>query len=259
MEHLEREVQIADQEAPATVSPPGLSEAESSGQRALNEELGEAQLTPVVMSLIERLMAGTEPFGRELKAWEVKAFSPVHINVCTLRAAGFKGVEIARICSLDSSRVSQILTHPYGVKLVGALVPRNSVRVLDIRTRLEEYAGDLLDRVYGQAMIDEDLEKVQKVTFGMLDRAGYNPKPAVQSEKPSGELNDSTFRRLARALDESSQVDREVMPTWVPRRPPEEGSLPADDVLGSSPRRLVAGESSGEADSSPLTAAGGSR
>jgi hypothetical protein len=257
-DRLERETQIAEPEAPAKDT--ALSESESSGQQAIAEEVGVTAMSPEVIQLIEQLMAGTEPYSRNLKPWEVPKFNPLHINICTLRAAGFKGVEISKILGLDQSRVSQIITHPYGVKLIRALVPKNSVRVLDIRTRLEEYAGDLLDKVYGQAMLSEDLEQVGKVTFSMLDRAGHAPKMQPADSKPSGVMSDSVLRRLTGALEQSQQVNTEVMPTWVPRKPPEEGALPVGEVLGSSPLRLAAGQAEGDEPApGPLSAAGGQR
>jgi hypothetical protein len=142
-----------------------------------------SRLSPEVQDLIQRLLDGSEPLGRDLKQWEVLKFNPIHVNVCVLRAAGFRGVEISKILGMEQSTISTILNHPYGVKLVGALVPRGAVKVFDIKTRLEENANELLSHMYGLAMKSEELEDVTKVTFGILDRAGYTPKTSEGPKK----------------------------------------------------------------------------
>lgn len=195
-----------------------------------------SRISPEVQDLIQRLLDGSEPLGRDLKQWEVLKFNPIHVNVCVLRAAGFRGVEISKILGMEQSTISVILNHPYGVKLVGALVPRGAVKVFDIKTRLEENASELLSHMYSLAMDSEDVEDVAKVTFGILDRAGYTPKTADGPKKIPGEISipESSMRRLEKAMTGSEMVTREVMPHWVPRRPPDEGALPADDAIGSS-------------------------
>lgn len=199
-----------------------------------DEAVEASRLTPEIQELIQRMMEGTEPYGRDLKHWEVVKFAPWHVNICTLRAAGFKVVEVAQIVGSAPANVSVVLRHPYGVKLVQALVPRGTIKVFDIKTRLEDYASDLLDKTHKLAMESQDVGEVSKVTFGLLDRAGYQPKPPEGAKAPGSLLGDSTLRRLTAALGESSQVDSEVMPGWRPRRPPEEGALPAGDEVGSS-------------------------
>lgn len=232
---LEVEVQIAK----PTSDPTGMN-----GQASEHLETGESvdlmseasKLTPETMELIQRLLDGTEAYGRDLKAWEVQKFNPIHINVCVLRAAGFRGVEIAKILDLQQTTVSLTLTHPYGIKLVGALVPRSAVKVFDIKTRLEEQASELLDHVYSLAMKSEEVKDVANVTFGILDRAGYQPKSNTSSKEIPGSfsMQESTMKRLERAMEGSAMVNKEVMPHWVPRKPPDEGSLPADDSVGLS-------------------------
>lgn len=254
-ERLEVEAQIAPPKAREN-----LAQVEVGARDELVDGTDTSNLTTEAKELIERLLAGKEPYGRDLKVGEPEKFSPIHINICTLRAAGFKGAEIAKILDLDASRVSIILRHPYGIKLVGALVPKNSFRVLDIRTRIDEYAGELLDRIYGKAMTEDDTSKVASVTFGLLDRAGYAVKPAASDGRPDkGVFSESTMKRLSRALDESREVDAVVMASWVPKPPPDQGALPADDVYGSSPRRLSDGKATGEVAPDPLSAAGGQR
>jgi hypothetical protein len=245
-ERLGAEVQIAKQPK----HQPG-----DDAKDMFDDAVDASRLTPEMMELIERMLAGTEPYGRDLKSYEVVKFTPYHVNVCTLRAAGFKGVEISQIVGADQSSISIILRHPYGVKLVAALVPRSTVKIFDIRTKLEEYASTLLDETYKAALTCEDLEVQSRVTFGLLDRAGYQPRPAGgEGKAPPRQIEEPTLRRLTAAIEESDQVNREVMPGFIPRRPPEEGALPAGDVVGSSgemPQVAELGQ--------PVRAAGGSK
>ncbi len=232
-ERLEVEVQIA--KPPATPTSP-----EGNGAQQIREDFQDAaeasKLSPQIQEMIQRMLDGSEPYGRDLKPWEVVKFNPIHINVCTMRAAGFRGKEIADMTSLDVSMISTTLRHPYGVRLVGALVPRGVTKVFDIRTRMEEYASDLLDKTFGEAMKSDDLKAVGQVTFELLDRSGYKAVVA-ESEKPKGIAGSNPLiSRLVSAMEESRLVTAQVMPTWVPRSPPEEGALPAgDEVRASAP------------------------
>lgn len=240
-ERLEAEVQLAE-------SPESLSQAV---QASNDEEVGASRLSPQVQEMIQKMLEGKEAYGRDLKPYEPLKFTPTHINICTLKAAGFKGREIAEMVGLDQARVSIILRHPYGAKLIGAIVPRNSARVLDIRTKMVEYADELLDLTCGLALKEQDLDKVSRVTFGLLDRTGYGPKAPVADGKAGGQglENAHLLGRIAGALLESRQVNQDIMPGYVQRRPPEEGVLPGSEVVGSSDQPAPTGR--GAAESSP--------
>lgn len=253
MERLEAEVQIA--EPTPNPSEANGQQVDTSTDASVDMMTEASRLSPEVQELIQRLLDGSEAYGRDLKAWEVQKFNPIHVNICVLRAAGFRGVEIAKILELQQTTVSLTLTHPYGVKLVGALVPRGAVKVFDIRTKLEEQAAELLDHVYDLAMGSEEVKDVATVTFGILDRAGYVPKTNTNSKEIPGSfaVQESTMKRLERAMAGSEMVSREVMPHWVPRKPPDEGMLPVDGTVGSSAQE-VAGQNGDQ-----QVAAGGKR
>jgi hypothetical protein len=199
----------------------------------------DARLSPEVMELIEHLLDGTEAYGRDLKSWEMTKFNPIHINICVLKAAGFRGTEISKIVGMEQSNISQVLRHPYGIKLVAALVPRSAVKVFDIRTKLEEYASTLLDEVYKAALTCENIDVQARVTFGLLDRAGFQPKQGDGGLKapPAAGMSSPTMARLMRAMGESEIVDREVMPGRTPSVPPEEGSPPAGQQAAAGGQR----------------------
>lgn len=242
---LESEVQIANN-----------GSVQESAAAPVQDELldvvtGDSRLSPEIQGLIERCMSGDEPLGRSLKAWEVLKFNPNHVNMCVLRASGFRNQEISQILNESPAHISQILCHPYGLKLVRALSIRSSVKVFDIRTKLEDYASDLLDQTFAQTLVSDDLDTVSKVTFNMLDRAGYSPAQGAGDPKSGTgfSASDSTMKRLSRALEQSQQVKSEVMPGWVPRRPPDEGALPAGGVVGA--------EEDARGESSQQVAAGG--
>lgn len=241
MERLEAEVQIA----PAADTPPDVTDGQGL------DELVASRLTAEAKGLIERLLDGSEPYGRDLKSWEPQKFTPQHINICVFRSIGLKGAEIARMMEMDQSRISVILGHPYGVKLVRALVPRQAVKVLDIRTKMELYADDLLERLHDKGMNEEDTSKLTAVTFGLLDRSGFGIKQEPSRGGSALGGDPSVLRRIAGALEGSKEIDAVVMPNFQPKPPPDDGSLPQDrEVIGSStPENAVA----------PVAAAGGRR
>jgi hypothetical protein len=211
---------------------PEIQLAPIQAEEAMEEldSLLENRVSPEVQQMIERMMAGTEPLPRELKYYENDKFGPQHINIATLRAAGFRNKEICKVAGMIPSRVSQILCHPYAKKLIAALVPQNAMRVLDIRTRMEGYASEFLDHLADLTLASEDLGEVRQASFGLLDRIGHGPlnKSVSATVHESHPLN-----RLATAMEESNRVNTEVMPNFVSRRPPEEGSLPADIGVGT--------------------------
>ena len=191
--------------------------------------LEEATLAPAIQALISRCIDGTESYGRDLKSWEVQKFNSNHVQAVLLRIAGFRPVEIATMVGLGQHAVYVLMGHPYTKKIIKALVPEQTTRVIDIRTRMEEQARELMDHAFGLAMKSEDLKPVADVTFGFLDRAGYGAvqKSANVSLSASDLTSERTMSRLADALDESKRVDDVIMPGWVAPKPPEEGSVVA--------------------------------
>lgn len=172
---------------------------------------------PETRALIERCMEGTEPYERELKSWEMQRFSPVNVTTILLMSAGFRQKQVAEILGIEQHRVSVTANHPYGRKLLHALMHRQSGRVLDIRTRMETYASDMLDKMYADAMKSADLKTTASIGFAMLDRAGYAPQQNInvksQSVNVSATTDPATLSRIANALEESNSVDRFIMPT----------------------------------------------
>jgi hypothetical protein len=116
------------------------------------------------------------------------------------------------------------------------------MRVLDIRTRMEGYASEFLDHLADLTLASEDLGEVRQASFGLLDRIGHGPlNKSVSATVPASAFEDvgnavhesHPLNRLATAMEESNRVNTEVMPNFVSRRPPEEGSLPADIGVGT--------------------------
>lgn len=220
-------------------------EAVVQAQTLLGQEVDQDSLPIEVQALISRCMEGTEPLSRELKHNEARKLSAQHIVWIGLRAAGWRVREIARVTGFDTYTIHLLLRHPYARKLLDALVHRNTVRVLDIRTRLEEYTAELVDHVFGLAMAEEDTETVAKVTFGFLDRAGFGPTSKTVSEETKNvnlraTASASGLARLASALEGSQVVSREVMASWRPAPPPDVGGGESvglsEEGLGTSSR-----------------------
>lgn len=198
------------------------------------------RLPQPVKELIQRCLEGTEPVP-ELRYWENDKFGPEHVNIALLRASGMKPKEIQQVTGMSYVRISVIINHPYSKKIVAALVPERSVRVLDIRTRMEVFASEMLDKMFEAAMDSDKIEDIQKVGFGLLDRVGHGPiNKSVSTSVPPSAFGDGggsggdekTLGRIATALEESNMLDRELMPNFQSQRPPEQGSLPAGSEIG---------------------------
>lgn len=213
----------------------------------LEELAAEQQLDPEVRELISRCMAGTEDYGRELKYWEPKRFSPVNITTILLLSAGFRAVEVAQILGIEQQRIAVTKCHPYGQKLLSALLHRQSARVIDIKTRLESYAETMLDTIYQKAVHSDDLKLQTHITFEMLDRAGYGPTQKIESktERTNNDVSEAAVNRLSSALEESSRVNSAIMPYMKPSVPPAVGG----EVIGAS-QLPSAGAEGGSASSS---------
>jgi len=180
--------------------------------------------------LISRCMDGSEPLDRPLKDVEPQKFNTVHVNTVLLRAAGFRQVDIAKILSVDSARISVVCNHPYGKKIIQAMMHQQSGRVLDIKTKLDQHAATILDRMVLLASTAEDLDSVSKVGFGLLDRAGFGPKQTIEatSKNTTTVVDGGMFKQLTRALEESNEVKRVVMPNFVQKAPPPDGGTNVD-------------------------------
>lgn len=194
-----------------------------------DDDIAGEDLPEDVKALIKRCMDGTEPKELAVRVQDPKTLSPRHINMCLLRAAGFKAGEIAGVMGLGLPAVANVLRCEYGKKVIRAVMYARGVRVLDIRTKLDEYASDILDQMYDLTVQSQDLETVSRVGFGLLDRAGYaaagkgSSAVNVNVNVPGGEASkESSFSRLANALDLSKSVDVSVMPKHTPSRPPDE-------------------------------------
>lgn len=211
----------------------------------LFEELPGFVLAPETRALIERCMDGTEPIENK-KANHVDKFSTRHLQVVMLRLAGLKGKDIAEIVGIERPWVSVILHHPYATKIIKSAFPHQAATVIDIRSKIERHVDELLDHALGMALKEQDLDKISRVTFGLLDRAGYQPvnKSVTVNARPGDfAASPHTLKRIEQALDDSNKIDQEIMPNWVAPKPPEDGiqdpsqDLAADEGIESGDRK----------------------
>jgi len=233
MERLESESRIEAGEESGGSSP------------ALGVPLEMIEVNADTKMLISRCLDGTEPYGRPLKDWETDKLSPKAIQAVLMRASGFKANEVARLLDTDDSWVSTICNHPYGKKIIHAMLHTQGSRVLDIKTRLEQHASDIMDRMVQLAKMEVDLNAVSKVGFGLLDRAGYGPKQTIEHESKSGKslgTDMPTLSRLTAALEESQTVNR-VTKSFVQKPPPADapsiGTQTAEDRFAEAERSMA--------------------
>ena len=211
-DRLEAEVRLATTETPAESTPALM-------------DIPAPVLSQETQDLIARCIDGTEPI-ENAQSYHVDKFSTRHLQVVMLRLAGMRPGEIADLMGLSNSWISVILHHPYAVKIIKSAFPAHAVQVFDIRSRLEKYAGELLEQTFINAMKEDDLDKQSKVTFGLLDRAGFQPVNKnlnVNVPVKPLESDAKTLNRLAGALEESNTIDQVVMPAWRPAKPPSDG------------------------------------
>lgn len=231
MEHLERESRVGPGPA-RTCGPESIAANAEVAKAELLDFAAEDSDTPgiskEISELIQRCLDGTEPCEKLKTYNQNDKFCAKHVNMVMLRVAGFKVGEIAAACGHHISSVSQILHHPYSLKIQHALVVSRGTRVLDIRTKLDQYADEILDQIFELTQASKDLEAVTKVGFGLLDRAGYGATQRVQQVPADrGLASEGTLSRLASALEESSVVDASIMPAYVPKPPPDDGLTPS--------------------------------
>lgn len=254
---LEPEFRVGpSQSASASSGPLGAQvplESNREVQGVVRSAIEDEALSPETRDLIERCMLGTEPPGRELKSHEVAKFSAIHVQICLMRSAGFRLNDIATILGVGSQMVYNVSSHPYARKIIFAMMHRQGARVLDIRTKLTEFADILLDETFKLAIEETDLEKQSKVTFALLDRAGFGPRQTVDINKKSstGSASEHTLSRLADALNESTQADR-IAATFTSKPAPDESRVlgedsadPGGDLRGGS---LLPSAASGSTD-----------
>lgn len=215
-DRLEPETRI---EVESDTRPSTGGSAQASGHRDLEDAASE--LSDDTKLLISRCLDGTEPTGRELYAWETQKLSPKAVQAVLLRAAGFKGVEVAKLLGIDAQNVSIFCRHPYGQKILHAMMHTQGARVLDIKSKLEANANVMLDTLMLRAAAEANTEIVAKVTFGLLDRAGYGPKQIIGVERSGGFAADKTsMSRIADALEGSRKIDQHVTPHFQQKPPP---------------------------------------
>jgi hypothetical protein len=203
--------------------------------------LGESRHSIYIQGLIKRLMDGSEPIEEDQKKYyHVDKFNAAHINMIMLKAAGFKNVEICDIIGLDKRNqgaVSTIIRHPYGQKLLQAMIPLTVGRAVDVKTRMTSYASQMLERLYDVGMNTKDEQVATRIGFGLLDRAGFGAvKQVSNTHKFSGPAE--SIRRLADALSESQQVKEVVAGNYTIRSLPEGGVVtdPPRSDAASRPR-----------------------
>jgi len=245
MEELESESRIAGTQPPGEVAPPE-TQAPAPVSALLEVEEYDDVLPPAVRQLINRCMTGEEPYGRELKTGEFQKFSPQHVQMVLMRSAGMRQNEIASLLGVTAMTVGSACRHPYGKKIIFSMMHRQGVQVVDLRGRLEAYANDLLAHTMELAIISEDIEQVSKVTFGLLDRAGYGPKATAtdgRGHKTGASAEASAMEQLANALGESTQADR--IASNFRQIPAPDIDLQSSDPLAGVEGPLRAGEHPG--------------
>lgn len=190
-----------------------------------------AEVSAETRALIARCMDGTEPLGQPIPPNWPKKLTSQAIQATMLRAAGLRAEEIAEMVGMTKSYIWLLLAHPYTKRIIRSILADRGTTVIDIRTKLERYANDSLDKIWGLMVQCDDIDKVSRVGFGILDRAGYNPVAKVEGKfhSETHSFNEPTLRRLASAMEESNAVDSHVMPTYIPKPPPDEGRVDSGD------------------------------
>jgi hypothetical protein len=217
-DRLESETRLGEAGASAVGGLSGLPQASVASEL---EDIGR-EIDVDTKLLISRCLDGSEPYGCELRPWEQQKFNPRNIQTVLLKAAGFKHHEIASILEINKHTVDITCTHPYGRKIISAMLRQQGGRVIDIKTRLEIHAGNMLEKMMEIAEAETDLKTVAAVTFGLLDRSGHGPQQKIEASnaKRPAITDQSTISRLANALDESQRVSVSVMPHFNQKAPP---------------------------------------
>lgn len=211
--HMERETQVGGGKpsAAASARPEPPYELER-GASEFDLAMFDAVESTEIQGLLKRCMDGTEPLPRPLGPSEPRKLSALAINIVLMKVAGYKGPEIAEVLGVHRHYVTAVTRHPYGQKIITALLPRAVAASLDVRSRLKNMAVALAERTYEVGMTTEDENVLTRITFGMMDRAGYATQQElrVKHSAPGLAGGARALDRLASAIEASARVDQIV-------------------------------------------------
>lgn len=174
------------------------------------EHIAVARRDRAVQEVVRAAMEGTLRGHRELQYWEPEKFSLAHVQMCSLKAAGYSVEEIADLLDYSKGLVGQIMAHPYAKRILGAIAISHARQAGDLRQRLERTAPTMLD-IIEDITTDPDSPKElrSKNAFRYLDIAGYgrNSKMTVEGQIT---MNSKEANLLKAALGEVAETYEEA-------------------------------------------------
>lgn len=161
-----------------------------------------------VMAATVSVLAGEAPRGRELRYYEHKSLSPMHVQMVFDRADGMRPGDIAEKYGLTRARVSVTLNHPDAEYLLGEILGISADRVADPIERMKSFAHEMINTKL-RIVRDTETPRALKndIASDFLDRAGYGARKKLDVEAThSLSISKDVGNRLVSALDASRRV-----------------------------------------------------
>lgn len=123
----------------------------------------------------------------------VERLRPRHHEIARLMASGLKDTEIAGVLDVSLPHLHRLRRSPAFQHLLAYYMAQRDREALTIRDRIEQASSLALERVQ-ERLEDEDnpvpLNHLKDITFGLLDRAGFNPTNKIASVSATLTAND---------------------------------------------------------------------
>jgi hypothetical protein len=132
----------------------------------------------------------------------VERLKPRHHEIARALAGGLKETELCEMLSMSLSHLHRLKRSPAFQHLLAYYMAERDVSAMSMRERLEQASSLALDRVQ-ERLEDEDnplpVGQLKEITFGLLDRAGYNPTTKIVSA--SAQLSAQDLAKLKEIRD----------------------------------------------------------
>ena len=132
----------------------------------------------------------------------VERLKPRHHEIARALASGLKETELCEMLSMSLSHLHRLKRSPAFQHLLAYYMAARDVEAMTMRDRLEHASSLALDRVQ-ERLEDEDnplpLGQLKEITFGLLDRAGYNPTTKILSA--NAQLSQADLQKLKEIRD----------------------------------------------------------
>lgn len=132
----------------------------------------------------------------------VERLKPRHHEIARALASGLKETELCEMLAVSLSHIHRLKRSPAFQHLLAYYMAARDVEAMNMRDRLEHASSLALDRIQ-ERLEDEDnplpVGQLKEITFGLLDRAGYNATTKIVSA--TAQLSQADLMKLKEIRD----------------------------------------------------------